>query len=277
MSLTRRWNPFTRWRRAATAAAELPASKDSAGHIAAAAMPATAPVTRLALPDKVVLSTDGAPEPAASSDDLRETGAIDAETPEERRVRFFCWLVGAPEAPNAGSPPAAVIPRTLQMLDRVIASEALRASLLPRAPHVVPPLMKTLRDEHYSSADVATRISKDVVLTAEVIRSATSAFQRGDDDGEVDLARAVAMIGAQGLRRVIANVILRPIFDARGDTLSARAATQIWKDADTKARLCAALASLWHSIPSTATLRGCCTTLAGPRHYGRSMACRASR
>ena len=51
------------------------------------------------------------------------------------------------------------------------------------------------------------------------------------------------MIGTQGLRRAIANVVLRPIFDARGDTLSARAAVQIWKDADKKARLCAALAA----------------------------------
>jgi HD-like signal output (HDOD) protein len=131
----------------------------------------------------------------------------------------------------------------MERLDEVIASDPLRAGLLPRAPHVIPQLMKTLRDEGYSSADVASRISKDVVLTAEVVRSATSAFQRGDDEGEIDLSRAVTMIGTQGLRRAIANVVLRPIFDAKGDTFSARAATQIWKDADRKARLCAVLAA----------------------------------
>jgi hypothetical protein len=75
------------------------------------------------------------------------------------------------------------------------------------------------------------------------VRSASSVFEREDDGVEIDLARAVAMIGTQGLRRAIASVVLRPIFDARGDTLSARAATQIWKDADRKARLCAALAA----------------------------------
>ncbi|MEO8526471.1 MAG: HDOD domain-containing protein [Caldimonas sp.] len=172
------------------------------------------------------------------------TEAIDPDTPQERELRFFCWLVNAPCAPHA-VPPAAFIPRLFEHLDEVIASETQRAALLPRAPHVVPQLMKTLRDEGYSSADVATRISKDVVLTAEVVRSATSAFQRaGDgDDGEIDLARAVAMIGTAGLRRAIASVVLRPIFDARGDSLSARAAPQIWLDADKKARLCAALAS----------------------------------
>ena len=60
----------------------------------------------------------------------------------------------------------------MERLDQVIASESTRAGLLPRAPHVVPQLMKTLRDEHHSSVDVASRISKDVFLTAEVVRSA---------------------------------------------------------------------------------------------------------
>ena len=68
-------------------------------------------------------------------------------------------------------------------------------------------------------------------------------FDNTGDGVEIDLARAVFMIGTQGLRRAIANVVLRPIFDARGDTLSARAASQIWQDADRKARLCATLAT----------------------------------
>ena len=158
-------------------------------------------------------------------------------------------MVGLPSAPANGAASSTDIATLMERLDQITASESLRAGLLPRAPHVVPQLMKTLRDEHYSSADVASRISKDATLTAEVVRSATSAFQRGDGgaEGEIDLARAVAMIGTQGLRRAIANVVLRPIFDARGDTLSARAAVQIWKDADKKARLCAALASQ-HSL-----------------------------
>jgi hypothetical protein len=202
------------------------------------------------------MSTGHAEEPAVASGTLHGGTATDAEDPAERRVRFFCWLLDAPAAARAGSPPAAVVPYMLEQLDRVIASESLRAALLPRAPYVVPQLMKTLRDEHYSSVDVAHRISKDTVLAAEVVRSAGSAFQRGDDDGEIDLARAVAMIGTLGLRRAIASVVLRPIFDARGNTLSARAATQIWKDADKRARLCAAFASQMALDPFDGYLAG---------------------
>ncbi len=159
-----------------------------------------------------------------------------------------------------GPDPAALL--MLTQLDRVIASDALLGQLLPRAPDVVPRLMKTLRDEGYSSVDVAQRISRDMVLSAEVIRMASSTFYRADERTP-DLARAVAVIGTQGLRRVIARVVLRPLFDARGDTLSARgdtlsarAAPQIWEDADKKARLCVALAAGSAIDPLDAYLAG---------------------
>ncbi len=189
--------------------------------------------------------------------------AVESAPPErhdQRHVRFFCWLVGvsAAAAPGPEEAPAAVTGPLLERLDEVIASDSLRANLLPRAPHVVPQLMKTLRDESYSSVDVASRISRDVVLSAEVIRSATSAYRAKEDDdaGEIDLARAVAMIGTAGLRKAIASVVLRPIFEAGGDTLSAKAAVKIWRDADRKARLSAALASQQSLDPFDGYLAG---------------------
>jgi hypothetical protein len=231
--MARQWNPFTRWRTASAAQT-------------AVAAPSTSPSPLLILPDKAGTLAQPAPAPELPTDDPADAAAVasEAEARELLRLRFFGWLVDTPVS-DASVAPAAFIPRIFEELDQVIASDTARAALLPRAPHVVPQLMKTLRDESYSSVDVAGRISKDVMLTAEVVRSATSAFQRGnDDDGaEIDLSRAVTMIGTQGLRRAIASVVLRPIFDARGDTLSARAATQIWKDADCKARLASVLAA----------------------------------
>ena len=239
MSWSRWLYPLTRWLRPAPTAAE-------------GATPARAATT--AADSTLQRSPDSRSPDSRSADPLPAVATPPADTPadtpipetsgDERR-RFIGWLLGRPDDvahPEAAPRPGPGVRRMFERLDQVIASDALRANLLPRAPHVVPQLMKTLRDEGYSSADVAQRISKDVVLTAEVIRNATSAFQRSDD-GEIDLARAVAVIGTQGLRRAIASVVLRPIFDARGDTLSARAAAQIWKDADHKARLCAALAA----------------------------------
>ena len=93
--------------------------------------------------------------------------------------------------------------------------------------------------------NLPTCITRRWVVTSparsEVIRLANSAT-RADREPVVDLEHAVMAVGASGLRRVIAKSVLRPMFDARGTSLSARAAPQIWHDADNKARLCAALA-----------------------------------
>ena len=230
MAEGRWWNPFTRKSRptpASSGFADGPPSLSSLTAGPLSSHPIAAASAALAGAAEIVVD-DGA--------------TLDQPLAEAERIRFFRWIVGVPDIAGTSGLPDLVVQHLMERLDEVIASDTLRTGLLPRAPHVIPQLMKTLRDEGYSSVDVAGRISKDPVLTAEVVRSATSAFQRGDDEGEIDLARAVTMIGTQGLRRAIANVVLRPIFDAKGDTFSARAATQIWKDADRKARLCAVLA-----------------------------------
>ena len=236
MSVDRWWNPLARWRKADARATvspgispTLPPQATRPAPIAPVATPATAPMPLAQAQAVAVLDKP-----------VEET--VPEDPPPTRNYRFFCWLIGVPANAAARPPAGALIGELLGRIDEIIASETLRAGLLPRAPHVIPQLMKTLRDDRYSSADVADRISRDVVLTAEVVRSATSVLARGDDDEEIDLARAVQVIGTQGLRRAIANVVLRPIFDSRGSSLSARAATQIWKDADRKARLCAVLA-----------------------------------
>jgi HD-like signal output (HDOD) protein len=257
MALGRWWNPFARKNRLA------PGSADG-GEGAASSSFATAPVPMAQRPLETPPPAATVPASLAAAE---PAAPIDVPVSDPQRIEFFRWIIGVPAIAGTSGLPDLVVQHLMERLDEVIASDTLRAGLLPRAPHVIPQLMKTLRDEGYSSVDVASRISKDVVLTAEVVRSATSAFQRADDEEEIDLARAVTMIGTQGLRRAIANVVLRPIFDAKGDTFSARAANQIWKDADRKARLCATLvtqandpfdgylAGLLHNTGWTALLR----------------------
>ena len=130
----------------------------------------------------------------------------------------------------------------LARVDEVIASDLQRNALLPRAPQVLPQLMRSLRDEHYVAVEVAARISKDAVLAAEVIRVANGSH-RGSREPIVDLSQAVQSIGTDQLRRVVTKSVLRPIFSVRGASLSALAAPQIWVNAEFKARLCSALAA----------------------------------
>jgi HD-like signal output (HDOD) protein len=223
MAISRWTQPFSRWlRRDAAPSAHVDAPLSP--------RPASAPTARKAEPIPAA-----APATAVAVADT----AFDPET----QPLFLAWLLGS--APPGSGPvvaPMAPLADVMARLDAATATEAQRSALLPRAPQVVPQLMKALRDEHYASADVAERLSKDAVLATEVIRLANRA-QRADREPVVDLAHAVMAIGADGLRRVIAKSVLRPMFDVRGTSLSALAAPQIWKDGDRKARLCAALAA----------------------------------
>lgn len=161
---------------------------------------------------------------------------------------FLAWLLGLPHtdpaelASSSALPLDALVEAVLPPLDALIRSDLQRTTLLPRAPQVLPQLMHSLRDNDYVSSDVAARIGKDAVLSADVIRAANGAH-RGRRQPIIDLPQAVQSIGADHLRRVIAKSVLRPIFDVRGAALSAQAAPQIWVNAEFKARLCAALAT----------------------------------
>jgi hypothetical protein len=186
----------------------------------------------------------------------------------EVTASFFAWLLSQPntEAVPAIGPEAAGSDTALDepsravlaKLDEVIQSDPQRSALLPRAPQVLPQLMRSLRDDHYVSVEVAARIGKDAVLAAEVIRAANGSH-RGSREPIVDLSQAVLSIGADHLRRVIAKSVLRPIFDVRGARLSAMAAPQIWVNAEFKARLCSALAAAEGLDP----LDGACAAQAG--------------
>jgi len=260
MSVDRWWNPLARWRKADARATISPGVSPTLPPQATRPAPLAPQATRPApLAPRTAAPTAPMPLAQAAGTAVLEAPVeetIPEDPPATRNYRFFCWLIGVPANAAARPPAGALLGELLGRVDEIIASETLRAGLLPRAPHVIPQLMKTLRDERYSSADVADRISRDVVLTAEVVRSATSVLARGDDDEEIDLARAVQVIGTQGLRRAIANVVLRPIFDAKGSSLSARAATQIWKDADRKARLAAPIAGQYDLDPFDGYLAG---------------------
>ena len=178
---------------------------------------------------------------------------------------FFEWLLDAGATLDVPLLPHEH--RLLTRLDGVLASDAAPAELLPRAPAVIPQLMNSLRDESQSAHALAERVAKDPNLVAEVIRLANSSLTRAAEPVS-DLAQAISRLGTQGLRRAIAKVVLKPIFDAPPKSLSGRAASRLWLHSEAKAaeclRLAAAagldpfegyLAGLMHNIGWTAMLR----------------------
>ena len=196
---------------------------------------------------------------------VAKPAATDAPAVADTRLALFEWLAGPGSVLDAPLTPPEQ--RLLRHLDTLLGNDAARADLLPRAPAVIPQLMSSLRDEGQSAQALAQRVAKDANLVAEVIRLASSVHARADRP-VADLADAIRRLGTEGLRRVIAKVVLKPIFDAPAHSLSGRAVSRLWAHAEAQAQACmdaaaaagvdpfeAFVAGLMHNIGWSAALR----------------------
>ena len=187
------------------------------------------------------------------------------ETAPDLQLPFFEWLLGAGPALDTSLHDSEKL--LLARLDTVLASDASRTSLLPRAPSVIPQLLNSLRDESQSAEALAQRVMKDPHLVAEVIRMANSTLTRGGTP-VTEIAEAINRLGTDGLRRAVARVVLKPMFDGQADSLSARCAPRLWQHSEAKASACLQeatergldpfegyLAGLMHNVGWTAALR----------------------
>ena len=232
------------------------------GRAAAPAVPAPRARNRPAAPSRQRAAVPDVP--VMQPPDTEASVFVESVIPDPQ-LPFFEWLLGTgatldvPLLPNEH--------RLLARLDAVLAADASRAELLPRAPAVIPQLMNSLRDESQSAQALADRVAKDPNLVAEVIRLANSSLTRAAEPVS-DLSQAISRLGTQGLRRAIAKVVLKPIFDAQANSLSGRAAPRLWLHSEAKAADCMRLAGaagldpfegylagLMHNIGWTAALR----------------------
>jgi len=181
------------------------------------------------------------------------------------RLPFFAWLVDA--GPLLDTSLHNSERRLLAQIDAALASDTARGGLLPRAPAVVPALLSGLRDDSQSAGTLAQRVARDPHLVAEVLRMANSAQARGAA-AVLDITEAIHRLGTNGLRRAIARVLLKPIFDGQGESLSARCSARLWMHSEAKADACqheaaalgldpfeGYLTGLMHNIGWTALLR----------------------
>ena len=123
MALGRWWNPFGRKNR--------PAPGGVDGPEGAASLPATAPVPVPQRPIEVP-STAAAPAPTVA--DAEAAAPVDVPLSDPQRIGFFRWIVGVPQVAGTSGLPDLVVQHLMERLDEVIASDTLRAGLLPRAP-----------------------------------------------------------------------------------------------------------------------------------------------
>jgi HD-like signal output (HDOD) protein len=113
------------------------------------------------------------------------------------------------------------------------------AELVPRVPEVIPKLLQSLAEEDVSASELSRLVVQDVVLVAEVIREANSAYYRPMTQVKT-VEAAIMMLGQNGLRMLLARVAFRPVIKMQAEGFSKRAAPHVWGQSER----CALAASL---------------------------------
>ena len=164
---------------------------------------------------------------------------------------FYRWMTGASEqesAPGTGK-------LVLEELARLVDAPATGASLVPRVPAVIPQLLRSLRDDSITSAELARQISQDVVLVAEVIREVNSPYYHPTAPVR-NLEGAVMLLGENGLRMLLARVSFRPIISMQTGNYARMVAPHVWTQAEQSALAASLLSTRIGANPFEAYLAG---------------------
>ncbi|MEW6371631.1 MAG: HDOD domain-containing protein [Pseudomonadota bacterium] len=190
------------------------------------------------------------PAPGADASAAPAPGA-DLDAARALDLAFYRWLAGAAGGGTAPALEALV----LGELARLAHAPAQAAALMPRVPAVIPELLRSLRDESVSGADLARMIAQDVVLVGEVIREANSSWYRPPTPVRT-IEGALLLLGRNGLRMLLARVAFRPVFKLQGGRLVAQAAPQVWSQSERCAFAASTLAPSFGADPFEAYLAG---------------------
>ena len=178
----------------------------------------------------------------------------DDHPPLDLDLAFFYWLAG-PHIAGASGAESLV----LDELARLARDPQAASNLVPRVPAVIPQVLRSLRDEGGSSADLARQVAQDAVLVAEVIREVNSPYysQSSQQGASVrNLEGALLLLGQNGLRMLLARVAFRRIISLQTSRLARLVAPQLWSQSEKCAQAASLLAPRHGADPFEAYLAG---------------------
>jgi HD-like signal output (HDOD) protein len=173
----------------------------------------------------------GAPTPPAAAAEQAQADPPGGAT----EAAYYRWLT----ASAAVEASADTEERILAEIRALAGNPGAAAGLVPRVPEVVIQLLRSLDDEGASNAELARQVAQDVVLVAEVIREANSAYYRPITPVK-NAEAAIMMLGQNGLRMLLARLAFRPIVNMQAEGFARRAAPHVW-DQSVKCALAASL------------------------------------
>jgi HD-like signal output (HDOD) protein len=139
--------------------------------------------------------------------------------------------------------------------DHVLTSDISHNRLVPRIPKVVPRLMHSLRDPAVSIQDLSRIIGEDAVVISEVLRLANSPFYRTNQPVD-SLETAVVLLGQQGVRQLIASVMLKPLINVSSGHFTTIGCKILWEQTQKAALACDCIARDLGEDRSSAFLAG---------------------
>jgi HD-like signal output (HDOD) protein len=142
---------------------------------------------------------------------------------QELHERFMASL--ASTAPAAFSLPQRLI---LQSLEYKLANEPLSLTEMPRLPIVVPKLLSALKDPGASYSEFSEIIRQDPSIASSVMRLANNVYYTGAGASVSSIERAVASLGVNGLRYLLAGAVMQPVIQVRSP-LYAQYGKALWE------------------------------------------------
>ena len=132
------------------------------------------------------------------------------------------------------STPAAADPGRNPQLAKALSTLADRAveqRHFPRRPNLLPQLVHAVNDETVARRQLVAIIARDPALVDSLLRMANSSFYRISPQPVESIERAVAILGSDGLRSVIAAALMQPIFNSATATDFPHFAHLVWEHA----------------------------------------------
>jgi HD-like signal output (HDOD) protein len=111
-------------------------------------------------------------------------------------------------------------PEVIESVTNVLRSAATDPRYAPRRPMLLPQLMQAVNDTDTSRRELATMIAKDPALVGSLLKLANSPFYRVNAQPVESVDRAVAVIGTEGIRSLIAAALVQPVFRVSGGTFA---------------------------------------------------------
>ncbi|HEY3808719.1 MAG TPA: HDOD domain-containing protein [Steroidobacteraceae bacterium] len=194
-------------------------SADSTTQVAALRL-GDGPTTAAAAVNPGTLSSTGELEPTsaiatAENPTITQEGLnVRAETLRAlREIAFNTPLVAA-------DPPTPAIAELSAAVAATLTNIVEKPNYAPRRPMQLPKLMQAINDETSSRSALAQIIAGDPALAGNLLRLANSPYYRHSPEPIESLDRAVAMLGTEGLRSMIAAALLQPVFRVSGGSFA---------------------------------------------------------